>query len=107
MTIKELAHYDGRDGRPAYVAVSGSIYDVSNSPLWKDGHHLDSHQAGQDLTEELKAAPHVRSVIERFPVVGKIAVAASAPPKKTGGIPLLSIIIMAFVLLLLIATFMI
>ena len=106
MTIEELAQYDGRDGRPAYVAVSGVIYDVSGSPLWKDGHHVDSHHAGHDLTEELKSAPHVRSVIERFPVIGKIELSAPAPAKKTGGIPLLSIIIMAFVLILLIATFM-
>ncbi|MBN1957923.1 MAG: hypothetical protein JXQ81_13490 [Desulfuromonadales bacterium] len=107
MTIEELGKFDGQDGRAAYVAVSGTIYDVSASPLWQGGNHVDAHKAGQDLTEELKQAPHVRSVIERFPVVGKIATPAAPPQKESGGIPMLSIIIIVFVLILMIATFMI
>jgi predicted heme/steroid binding protein len=79
MTKAELAKHDGRDGRPAYVAVSGKIYDVTASPMWSGGDHQGAHQAGADLTEELKSAPHVRAVIERFPVVGQLA--ADPPPK--------------------------
>ena len=72
MTPEELKQYDGRDGRKAYVAVGGKIYDVSDSPLWSDGDHQGEHQAGSDLTEEMKTAPHVRAVIERFSVVDKL-----------------------------------
>ena len=72
MTRKELADFDGREGRKAYGAVNGTIYDFTESPLWKNGDHQGAHQAGQDLTEELKDAPHVRAVIERFPVVGRL-----------------------------------
>lgn len=79
MTQEELARCDGREGRPAYAAVSGTIYDFSASPLWKGGLHQGSHQAGADLTEELKSAPHVRALIERFPVVGQLE---QPPPKK-------------------------
>lgn len=106
MTTRELAEYDGRDGRAAYVAVSGVIYDVSASPLWKDGDHEGAHQAGHDLTEELKSAPHVRSVVERFPVVGRLS---EEPPAQArpGGLPLLSILIIAFVFILLLVTFLI
>jgi len=99
MTKNDLAGYDGRNGRPAYVAVSGTIYDVSASPLWAGGHHQGSHQAGCDLTEELKSAPHVRAVVERFPVVGRVGEAA--PPKAashTKGI-LVAIITVAVLLL--------
>jgi len=39
MTKTELAKHDGRDGRPAYVAVNGTIYDGSASPLWQGGDH--------------------------------------------------------------------
>ncbi|MCD6187810.1 MAG: hypothetical protein J7K09_06540 [Desulfuromusa sp.] len=106
MTIEELARFDGGDGRAAYVAVSGVIYDVSTSQRWQGGQHEGRHQAGQDLTEELKSAPHLRTVIERFPVVGKIDRKVAGKPQPTTGIPLLSIIIMAFVALLMIATFM-
>lgn len=107
MTIQELAKYDGRDGRSAYVAVSGVIYDVSNSPLWQNGLHEGAHQAGQDLTAELKLAPHVRTVIERFPIVGQIEFQTETGEQAVKGIPLLSIIIIAFVVLLMIATYMI
>lgn len=107
MTIEELANFDGREGRSAYIAVHNVIYDVSNSQLWKDGQHEGIHQAGQDLTEELKSAPHVRTVVERFPVVGRIKKKVVEEKKTTSGISLLSIIIMAFVVLLMLATYMI
>jgi predicted heme/steroid binding protein len=83
MTKSELARHDGRDGRPAYVAVNDAIYDVTASPLWTGGDHQGSHQAGADLTEALKNAPHVRAVVERFPVVGRLE--AEPPPKTAGG----------------------
>ena len=84
MTRKELAQYDGREGRKAYVAVNGNIYDFSESKLWVGGDHQGAHQAGVDLTEELKTAPHVRAVIERFPVVGKLEEEIAAPAKSGG-----------------------
>lgn len=31
-TTTELAEFDGRNGHPAYVAVKGVVYDVSNVP---------------------------------------------------------------------------
>lgn len=82
MTREELAKFDGREGRKAYGAVNGKIYDFSDSKLWQDGNHQGLHQAGHDLTDELKKAPHVRAVIERFPVVGQLE---EAVPETTGG----------------------
>lgn len=81
MTREELARYDGRDGRPAYVAVNGNVYDFSASKLWQSGDHQGQHQAGVDLTEALAKAPHVRAVIERFPVVGRLEAPAAAETK--------------------------
>lgn len=107
MTIEELTKFDGRDGRAAYVAVNGIIYDVSDSQLWPTGRHEGGHQAGQDLSEELKSAPHLKTIIERFPVVERIDGEKSKKGITVAGIPLLSIIIMAFVALLMIATYMI
>ncbi len=105
MTIVELAKFDGRDGRAAYVAVSNVVYNVSTSQRWKEGQHEGAHQAGQDLTTQLKSAPHVRTVIESFPVVGKIEKAIVTERESATGISLLSIIIIAFVTLLMIATY--
>ena len=83
MTLAELAQNNGRDGRPAYVAVNGTVYDVTASPRWQNGLHPPDHHAGQDLTEELATAPHVRAVVERFPVVGTLDV--ETPQETAGG----------------------
>ncbi len=72
MTREELATGDGCEGRPAWVAVGGKVYDFSASTLWRSGDHQGAHRAGADLTSELLGAPHVRAVIERFPVVGEL-----------------------------------
>ncbi|MFD2743933.1 MULTISPECIES: cytochrome b5 domain-containing protein [Sphingobacterium] len=64
-----LARRNGQDKPEIWVAYQGIIYDVSSSRLWRNGQHYE-HWAGQDLTEELKDAPHSNQVFERFPVVG-------------------------------------
>jgi predicted heme/steroid binding protein len=69
-TLKELEEYNGKDGKPAYIACKGKVYDVSESSLWLDGDHLGTHQAGKDLTKEMEAAPHGDEVLERAKLVG-------------------------------------
>ncbi|MEY3983238.1 MAG: hypothetical protein RL160_795 [Bacteroidota bacterium] len=65
----QLALRNGQDRPEIWVAFQGKIYDVSNSRLWRRGMHYE-HWAGQDLTMELKDAPHTEAVFERFHVVG-------------------------------------
>lgn len=76
-TLEELATYDGKDGRPTYVAAEGKVYDVSTSARFKNGVHAVRHQAGNDLTEELLSAPHGDEVLVRFHIVGEVARAQS------------------------------
>lgn len=71
LTLSELAEYDGKDGRPAYVTVDGVIYDVSNSRLWANGEH-NGFQAGRDLTQEIQGSPHGPSTLSRMPKVGEL-----------------------------------
>ncbi len=72
-TLEELAKYDGKDGKPAYLAYKGKVYDVSDSPFWMGGDHLGAHQAGKDLTEEIELAPHGPENIDRVKHVGVLA----------------------------------
>jgi len=72
-TLEELAKYDGRNGRPAYIAYKGRIYDVSGSDLWEDGDHQGLHEAGKDLTEAFGDAPHDDDLILAMPVAGELA----------------------------------
>lgn len=69
-TLKELKNFNGEEGGRVYIGHEGKVYDVSDSSLWKTGLHMRRHQAGADLTQEIKAAPHDPEVLERFPQVG-------------------------------------
>lgn len=68
-TKQQLALRNGQDKPQIWVAYQGLIYDVTDSRLWKNGKHYE-HWAGQDLTEELIAAPHTATVFQKFVVVG-------------------------------------
>jgi len=69
-TLEELAACDGQDGRPAHVAYRGRVIDVGTSKRWPKGPHMNRHRAGRDLTDDLAAAPHDKSMLDRFPQVG-------------------------------------
>lgn len=72
LTLEELAKYDGQEGRPAYVAVDGIIYDVTNVKPWAGGKH-NGFQAGKDLTKEIKTvSPHGVSRLQGVSQVGRI-----------------------------------
>jgi predicted heme/steroid binding protein/uncharacterized membrane protein len=71
MTAEGLAAFTGKDGSPAYFAYKGTIYDASGSPQWREGVHFGKHQAGFDLTDALKLAPHGEDRVSRLPVVKK------------------------------------
>jgi predicted heme/steroid binding protein len=68
-TKSQLALRNGQDKPEIWVAFEGRIYDVSASKLWRKGKHYE-HWAGQDLTDELKDAPHSQQVFEKFSVIG-------------------------------------
>ena len=71
-TLEELSQYNGKDGQPAYVAVDGVVYDVTNVEAWKDGEHKLGLTAGNELTEEItKQSPHGLKVLEGLPKVGE------------------------------------
>lgn len=72
LTVSELKKFDGKDGKPAYLAFKGKVYDVSSSPLWPTGVHVGRHNAGLDLTTSMANAPHGEEVFANFPVVGDI-----------------------------------
>ena len=91
MTHDELRQFDGKDGRPAYIAVNNKVYDVTASPLWAGGVHEGAHSAGHDLTEELWQAPHVRAVVERFPVVDELREPEPESPRR---LPLLVFLVL-------------
>lgn len=68
---QQLALRNGQDKDEIWIAYKGIIYDVTNSKLWKNGTHYE-HWSGQDLTDELKDAPHTEKVFEKLKVIGEL-----------------------------------
>ncbi|MFC1787130.1 cytochrome b5 domain-containing protein [Halobacteriota archaeon] len=69
-TKRELVQYNGKRGALAFIAYKKKVYDISSSFLWRGGNHQITHNAGEDLTEDLKKAPHGADMLNKFPVVG-------------------------------------
>jgi predicted heme/steroid binding protein len=71
ITRAQLALRNGQDKPEVWIALNGIVYDVTSSRLWRNGKHYE-HWAGQDLTEELKDAPHNANVFDKFRPIGKL-----------------------------------
>lgn len=83
-TAEELLSLNGRDGKPIYIAFQGKVYDVTKSPLWAKGLHMNRHSAGKDLAGEISAAPHGPEVLERYPQIGTVK---KGPPEELRHLP--------------------
>ena len=68
-TKSQLALRNGVDKEEIWCAFNGFIYELNKSRLWRGGKHYE-HWAGQDLTEEMKDAPHNENVFDKFKIVG-------------------------------------
>lgn len=70
-TEEELAEYDGQDGRSAYVAVDGVVYDMTSFGAWEGGEH-NGIQAGTDATDAFSDdSPHEEDLLEQLPIAGQ------------------------------------
>ncbi len=71
LTLEELAMYDGKDGNDAYIAVNGTIYDVTGVSAWNEGTH-NGGMAGTDVSQLINSAPHGESVLDNLTIVGEL-----------------------------------
>lgn len=70
-TVSELSEYNGTQGKPAYVAVNGKVYDVSDKAAWAGGTHFAGLRAGNDLTGQFMSCHRgMGAMLEQLPVVG-------------------------------------
>lgn len=70
-TKQELAKYNGKNGMPAYVAVDGIVYDVSNSSAWGAATHFGL-SAGNDLTTQFASCHAGQPILQKLPQIGKM-----------------------------------
>jgi predicted heme/steroid binding protein len=65
----QLALRNGQDMEEIWIAYNGIVYEVTKNRYWKRGFHYE-HWAGQDLSPELKDAPHGERVFAQLKAVG-------------------------------------
>lgn len=75
VTLAELRRCDGERGRPKWAAYGGVVYDLTDCPRWRQEMHERLHFPGQDLSGEMRGAPHDERVFARPCVrpVGRLA----------------------------------
>ena len=73
ITMNELSENDGKNGKPAYIAFQGKVYEVTTSAMWLEGDHMGAHVAGKDLTDEMELAPHREEMLRKVKQVGVLA----------------------------------
>ncbi|MDF2557685.1 MAG: cytochrome b5 [Bacillales bacterium] len=71
-TIGELAKFNGKNGRPAYVAVNGIVYDVTTNRAWAAATHFGLI-AGKDYSQEFASCHDGKqSILATIPIVGRL-----------------------------------
>jgi predicted heme/steroid binding protein len=83
-TLEELSYYTGQGGYPAYVALNGIVFNMTDIPTWGAGTHFGM-VAGTDVTARANACGyHDLSYIMRIlPTVGYLIPSAeglTGPP---------------------------
>lgn len=70
-TMEELIKYNGKNGNPAYVAVNGIVYDVTNNAAWAAATHFGL-TAGKDLSGEFSSCHAGQQILNKLRVVGRL-----------------------------------
>lgn len=70
-TADELSTYNGKDGNPAYVAVNGKVYDMTNIAAWGGATHFGL-VAGNDVTNQFATCHAGQQILSKLKVVGKV-----------------------------------
>jgi predicted heme/steroid binding protein/uncharacterized membrane protein len=81
ITPEQLAQFDGKEGRPAYIGYKGMIYNVTASRFWRNGAHMVKHLAGNDLTDALRNAPHAEDKVLAMQQIGMLVTTDRKPER--------------------------
>ena len=76
ITLEELSVQNGKESKECWVAVSGTVYDLTGNTEWQNGVHVRSDgeaTCGRDLTSVLGGSPHGSSVLSTVPQVGTLS----------------------------------
>ena len=64
----ELSEFHGSNGAPAYIAINGTVYDISGVHLFRDGRH-HGVTPGNDVSDLFV---HKSAILNRLKIVGTL-----------------------------------
>ncbi len=71
-TLEQLAGFDGTGEQLAYIAISGTVYDMTSIKQWANGIH-HGLQAGKDVTEFFNTChKDKQEILNRLKAVGTL-----------------------------------
>jgi predicted heme/steroid binding protein len=70
-TLSELERYDGKGNNPAYVAVNGIVYDVTEQPGWAAGSHFGL-KSGLDQTSAYVSCHTGQPMLDKLKAIGRL-----------------------------------
>lgn len=70
-TQEQLAQFNGKGGKPAYVVVDGVIYDVTDNAAWAAATHFGL-TAGKDLTGAFASCHGGQAILNKLKAVGRL-----------------------------------
>ncbi|WBW99052.1 cytochrome b5 domain-containing protein [Oceanirhabdus sp. W0125-5] len=70
-TREELKQYNGENGKDAYIAVNGVVYDVTYESQWGGGTHFGV-VSGTDGTEEFNQCHGGEEILVKMKAIGKL-----------------------------------
>ncbi len=75
ISLDEVAKHTGKNGNSCWVAVDGTVYEISGFVLWVEGEHKPSGgraKCGKDLSEVIKQSPHGKSKLKLLKEIGQL-----------------------------------
>ena len=71
-TLEELSTYNGLNGKPEYVAINGTVYDMGEISAWRGGTHFGLY-AGKDLSVEfMECHEGMKVILDMLTKVGTL-----------------------------------
>lgn len=69
-SLQELSYFDGANGKEAYVAVNGIVYNMTMIPGWAGGTHFGLY-AGKNLNDQFMSCHNqMLGMLDQIPKVG-------------------------------------